>query len=112
MTTPLLQMQVSDLQLHEQLEYPASGLRNKLLFKDDTCQYTLMCLAAGTDIAEHSAPRNATVHVLAGRGVLTISDQHISLEPGVFVVMPANAPHALHASENTAFLLTLSAPAS
>jgi len=104
-------MQASAVQIHEQFAYPASGIHKKVLFKDNNCQYTLMCLAAGTNIAEHSAPRNATVQVLAGRGVLTISGQHISLEPGVFVVMPANAPHALHASENTAFLLTLSAPA-
>ena len=105
MTTPLLQLQASALQMHEQLAYPASGLRKQMLFKDDNCQYMLMCLAAGADVAEHSAPRNATVQVLAGRGALTISGQHISLEPGVFVVMPASEPHALHASENLAFLL-------
>ncbi|MGB7086139.1 MAG: cupin domain-containing protein [Phormidesmis sp.] len=111
MTTPLLQMQASALKLHEQLVYPASGLRKQVLLKDDNCQYMLMRLAAGTDIAEHSTPRNATVQVVAGRGALTISGQRISLEPGVFVVMPASEPHALHASENLAFLLTFSAPA-
>lgn len=112
MTTTLLQMQVSALQLQEQLEYPESGLRKKVLLKDNHCQYTLMCLAAGTDITEHSTPRNATVQVLAGRGTLTINDQHVSLEPGLFVVMPASAPHALRASENLAFLLIFSAAAS
>ncbi len=30
------------------------------------------------------------------------------LEPGVFVFMPANAPHALEATSNLAFILTLS----
>lgn len=112
MTTPLLQMQATALQLHEQLVYPASGLRKQVLLKDRNCQYMLLCLAAGSEISEHATPRNATVQVLAGRGTLTISGQHISLEPGVFVVMPASEPHALHASENLAFLLTFSAPAS
>lgn len=112
MTTTLLKMQTSALQIYEQLEYPAAGLRKKVLLKDNNCQYTLMCLAAGTDIAEHSAPRNATVQVLAGRGALTISGQRISLEPGIFIVIPASATHVLHASENLAFLLTLSAPTS
>lgn len=106
MTAPLLQMKTSALQIHEQLKYPESGLRKKVLFKDDRCQYTLICLAAGSDIAEHSTPRNATVQVLAGKGTLAISGQHISLQPGVFVVMPANELHALTASENLAFLLT------
>jgi len=105
MTTALLQMQASALQIHEQLDYPASGLRKKILLKDDHCQYVLMCLAAGTDIAEHSTPRNVTVQVLAGQGTLTIQEQPVLLSPGVFVVMPASEPHALHASENLAFLL-------
>ncbi len=112
MTTPLLQMQASTLQIHEQLAYPESGLRKQVLLKDGNCQYTLLCLAAGSDVTEHATPRNATVQVLAGRGTLTISDQPISLAPGVFAVIPASEPHALHASENLAFLLTFSAPAS
>lgn len=112
MTTALLQLQASALQLHEQLAYPESGFRKQLLLEDGNCRYTLVCVAAGTDIAEHSTPRNATVQVLAGRGTLAISDQRIALEPGAFVVMPASEPHALHASEKLAFLLTFSAPAS
>jgi quercetin dioxygenase-like cupin family protein len=47
------------------------------------------------------------VHVLEGRGVLTLEGDDIPLEPGVFVFMPANAPHALQADENLALLLTL-----
>lgn len=112
MTTSLLQMKASTLQIHEQLAYPESGIRKQVLLNDANCQYTLMCLAEGTDIAEHSAPRNATVQVLDGRGVLILSGHDISLEPGMFVVVPAKEPHALRASENLAFLLTLSAPAS
>jgi len=46
--------------------------------------------------------------VLEGKGILTLEGQDILLEPGVFVFMPANAPHALKAEENLAFLLTLS----
>ena len=33
------------------------------------------------------------------------------LEPGVFIFMPANAPHALEAKSNLAFILTLSSTA-
>jgi quercetin dioxygenase-like cupin family protein len=79
-----------------------------VLVKDNFCQYTLFCLAATTEISEHTSARNATVHVIEGRGILTLSGQDIALEPGVFVFMPANAPHALKAEENLAFLLTLS----
>ncbi|MGF1602947.1 MAG: cupin domain-containing protein [Thermosynechococcaceae cyanobacterium] len=106
--TTLLQMKSSALQIHDQLEYPESGVLSKVLLQDKNCQYTLFCLAAGTEIAEHTAARNATVHVLEGQGTLTLKGDAIALSPGTFVVMPAHAPHALKASENLAFLLTLS----
>jgi quercetin dioxygenase-like cupin family protein len=108
MTKTVLQMQSSMIQLRDQIEYPEAGILSKVLLKDNCCQYTLFCLAAGTEISEHTATRNATVHVLAGQGQLTLEGQAIALEPGTFVVMPAHAPHALNAVENLAFLLILS----
>ncbi|MFB2979359.1 cupin domain-containing protein [Microseira sp. BLCC-F43] len=95
-------------QLREQIEYPTGGVLSKVLLKDNNCQYTLFCLASGTEISEHTSTRNATVHVLQGRGILTLEGREITLVPGIFVFMPANAPHALKAEENLAFLLTLS----
>lgn len=98
-------------QLPAEIEYPRSGTSSKVLLKDNACQYTLLCIAANTEISEHTSPRNATINVLAGRGLLTLSGEEIILETGVFVFMPANAPHAVKAEENLAFLLTLSATA-
>ena len=96
------------LNLHGEIEYPKSGILSKMLLKDSVCQYTLFCLAADTEISEHTSTRNATVHVLEGRGILTLEGEDIVLEPGIFVVMAANAPHALKAESNLAFLLVLS----
>lgn len=95
-------------QLRKEIQYQAGGIFSKVLVKSNHCQYTLFCLAAGTDIAEHTSTRNATITVIEGCGILTLEGQEIVLEPGVFVLMPANAPHALKAEENLAFLLTLS----
>ncbi len=67
-----------------------------------------MSLAAGMDIAEHAAGRNATVNVIEGQGVLMLEGKETVLELGVFVSIPANARHALKAATNLAFLLTLS----
>lgn len=95
-------------QWQEQIEYPHSGFFSKVILKDQACQYTLFCLAANTEISEHTSTRNATVNVIEGQGLLTLSGQDIALEVGVFVFMPANAPHVLKAEGNLAFLLTLS----
>lgn len=94
--------------LRERIEYPADGVLSKVLFKDNNCQYTLFCLAADTSISEHTSTRNAVINVLEGQGILTLDGEDIQLEPGIFVFMKANAPHALKAEQNLAFLLTLS----
>lgn len=95
-------------QLNDKIEYAETGILSKVLLKLPTCQYTLFCLAAGTDIAEHTSTRDAVVQVLEGEGILTLQGQGIQLKAGVFVFMPANAPHALQAETNLTFLLTLS----
>lgn len=96
------------IQLRHSSEYTQNGVLSQVLLKDNHCQYTLFHLAAGTEISEHTSTHNATVHVIEGRGTLTLEGKEITLEPGIFVFMPANAPHALTAKENLAFLLTLS----
>lgn len=108
MTTPLNAHQSLVTQLKDKIEYAQTGVLSKVLVKLPACQYTLFCLAAGTEISEHTSTRNAVVQVIEGRGILNLEGQAIVLESGVFVFMPANAPHALQAEENLAFLLTLS----
>jgi quercetin dioxygenase-like cupin family protein len=92
----------------EVIEYPQTGAKSKILLEDGNCRYTLMSLVVGMHIAEHANPRNATVNVIEGQGVLTLGDTKIVLESGVFVFVPATARHAITAVTNLAFLLTLS----
>ncbi len=108
MTTTLITPTAPTLQLQEHFDFPEAGVLSKVLWQNAHCQYSLFCLAAGTEISEHTSTRNATVQVLAGSGTLTLAGQPIALEPGVFIWMAAKAPHALEAETNLAFLLTLS----
>jgi quercetin dioxygenase-like cupin family protein len=108
MTTTTQTIPSLTTQLNDKIEYAETGILSKVLLKLPTCQYTLFCLAVGTDIAEHTSTRNAVVQVLEGEGILTLEEQEIELSTGVFVFMPANAPHALKAGTNLSFLLTLS----
>ncbi len=108
MTTTMQTPSSLTAQLKDKVEYPDTGILSQVLLKLPHCQYTLLSLAAGTEMAEHSSARNAVVQVLEGQGTLRLAGQDIHLEPGVFVWMPANAPHALKAEANLAFLLTIS----
>lgn len=109
MPSTLISPPTTAINLPDQIEYPESGVLSKVIWKDDVCQYSLFCLAAGTEISEHTSTRNATVQVLEGTGTLTLNGEALALAPGKFIVMAANAPHALAASANLAFVLTLSA---
>ncbi|NEQ88966.1 MAG: cupin domain-containing protein [Moorea sp. SIO2I5] len=90
------------------VDYPDTGMISKVLLKDNNCQYTLFCLAKGTAIEEHTSPRNAAITVIEGKGILTLDQKEITLEAGVFIFIPAKAPHKLQAQENLKFMLTLS----
>jgi nitric oxide dioxygenase len=79
--------------LQDLIEYPTQGILSKVLLKDNNSQYTLFCLAKGTEIEEHTSTRNAVVTVIEGQGILTLEGKDIALAPGVFVFMLANAPH-------------------
>lgn len=94
--------------LPDLIEYPTSGMTSKVLLKDKNSQYSLLCLAAGTKIDKHTSTRNAVITVVKGKGNLNLEGKDVALSPGVFVFMPANAPHAVQAQENLAFVLTLS----
>jgi len=83
------------INLRELADYTKPGVTRKALAKDEQNSFSLLCLTAGTKIPEHTAPRNVSLTVIEGRGVLTLAGREIALQPGVFVYIPANAPHAL-----------------
>jgi hypothetical protein len=65
MATQELAMQAGSTPRHNHhLELPESGRLRKMLWQDEHCQHTLFCLAAGTEIAAHTATRNTTVQAL------------------------------------------------
>jgi quercetin dioxygenase-like cupin family protein len=93
-------------QLQTLAEYKKIGVARKSLVNDGQTQFSLICLTAGTEMPEHTASRNVSLTIIEGIGVLTLEGQEISLQPGVFIYMPANTAHALRALSNLSFLHT------
>src|SRR3989338_9247795 len=90
------------------MEFPKEGVFSKVLVKSEVSNHTLMCLAKGSDISEHTSTREAAVTVLKGKGIFMLGRRKIRMKTGVFIFMPKNSPHALSASEDLAILLSLS----
>lgn len=97
--------------MHEKItdliEYSKKGILSKEIVKNNKLNVTLMCMAANTELSEHTSTRQGTVYIIEGKGVFNLSGKDIAMAPGVFIHMEANSAHSLKVEENTSFILTL-----
>jgi quercetin dioxygenase-like cupin family protein len=68
---------------------------------------TLFAFDAGEELSEHTAPFDALVLTLSGSLALTIGGREVRTSPQSIVLMPANVPHAVHATEASRMLLIM-----
>ena len=84
-----------------------SGRASLTLAHGDEMTVVLVALKAGNTLEEHSAPAAATVITLSGNIIFTTSAEKITLEQGEAVSFTADILHAVHASEDSAFLIVI-----
>ena len=89
------------------IDYSEGGVLSKVLVKMDRSHVTLFCMAAGTNISEHTSTKEGFVYVVEGKGMFVLEGKEIEMVPGVLIPMVAEAKHSLKAEENTSFLLFL-----
>ncbi len=94
--------------LNKSIKFPKGGVYSRVIAKNKNFDYTLMCLAKGTGIDTHTSTKNGGVYVIEGKGTFVLFGKKIAMKPGIFISMPANAPHSLKSTENLAILLCLS----
>ncbi|HEY9327644.1 cupin domain-containing protein [Streptomyces fungicidicus] len=73
---------------------------------EHTLRQTLLALTAGTSLAEHDSPGEATLLVLRGRVRLSSGDTEWEGRSGDLLVIPP-ARHGLQALEDAAVVLTV-----
>jgi len=83
------------------------GIVSKPLVHVGPMQVTLFALDAGQAISEHRVPYVGFVQVLDGRLSFTLDGSTHDLGPADWLLMPANAAHALRADVPVRFMLTL-----
>ena len=81
----------SVMRFADKIEYADGGVVSKQVLKNDAGNITLFAFDEEQGLAEHTAPFDALVQVLAGDAV----------------IMPAGVPHALQAVGQFKMLLTM-----
>ena len=84
-----------------------SGRASLTLAHGNEMTVVLVALKVGNTLEEHSAPAAATVITLSGNIIFTTSAEKITLEQGEAVSFTADILHAVHASEDSAFLIVI-----
>ena len=80
---------------------------SRTLIKNTAGTVTLFAFGAGQGLSTHSAPFDALVQVLSGQARVTIDGQDHDLHAGQAILMPADIPHALHATADFRMLLVM-----
>ena len=85
----------------------AQGIASRVLARTAAGNITLFAFDAGEELSEHTAPFDALVLTLSGSLTLTIGGREVRTSPQSMVLMPANVPHAVRATDASRVLLIM-----
>jgi quercetin dioxygenase-like cupin family protein len=92
---------------NESVEYSEGGIVSKTVLKKQTGNISLFSFDKGEALSEHTAPFDAMIQVVDGRGEIIIDGKSYFLEAGQVIIMPANIPHAVKAVDRFKMVLTM-----
>lgn len=95
------------LEFPKLVEYSTNGIVSKRVLEMKTGNITLFAFDEGQKLSEHTAPFDAMVQVIEGKGEIVINGKGNILEAGQSIIMPANIPHAVNAVAKFKMLLTM-----
>jgi len=89
------------------IEYSEGGIVSKTVLKKQTGNISLFSFDKGEALSEHTAPFDAMIQVVDGKGEITIGGKPYIVEAGETIIMPANISHAVKAIEKFKMVLTM-----
>jgi len=91
----------------EKVTYAEGSIVSKIIIRNEKANITLFAFDKGELLSEHTAPYDAIVQVLDGKGEVIIDGKSFVLSIGESIIMPANIRHAVVAVEKFKMLLTM-----
>ncbi len=93
--------------LKTMIDYADGATVSKIITRNEKGNLTLFAFDKGQNLSEHTAPFDAIVQVLEGKGTIIINQKEHTVSEGQLIIMPANAPHAVEAREKFKMLLIM-----
>jgi quercetin dioxygenase-like cupin family protein len=93
--------------LDSMIEFAKDGIVSKTFLERQEFKMVLFCMTKGQALSEHTASMPAAIHVLRGKAVIHLDETAHDCKPGSWIYMPKEQKHAVDATEDLVFLLTL-----
>ena len=93
--------------INQSIQYQEGSVVSKEIVNRATGTITLFAFDKGQGLSEHKAPYDAIVMIIDGVAEITVSGKPNLVKTGEYLIMPANAPHALKAKEAFKMLLVM-----
>lgn len=87
--------------------YAEGSVVSKTILDMPAGTLTFFAFGEGEGLSEHTAPYDATVHILDGEAQIIIDGNPIVVKSGELIIMPANIPHELRALKPFKMLLIM-----
>ena len=91
----------------ESIEYATGSVVSKSIIKKPSGNITLFAFDKGEGLVEHLSPYEAIVQIVDGDADITIGGVCHTLHAGQHIILPANIPHSLKATEKFKMMLTM-----
>ncbi len=89
------------------IEFAKDGVVSKTILKAPGKEVSLFCMSTEQMLSSHTSSYPAIIHVLKGKGEVTLANRKYVAKTNDWFYMPANLPHALLSTDNMVFILTL-----
>lgn len=89
------------------IEYADNSVVSKQLIKKDTGTITLFAFDKSQSLSEHTAPFDAFVQIVDGKGEFVIDNKPVIVSQDEFIILPANVPHAVNAVEKLKMIIVM-----
>lgn len=93
------------IEMESLVEYQEGRVVSRTLSQGKHLSVTLFAFDKGEEISTHASGGDALVYILDGETDITIGEENFHVKKGETIVMPANVPHGLIATERFKMLL-------